>query len=76
MSESKAYSKPKKITITLDKSTANVEVFSNENEIISQFQEVLEIQSKKENKKKRRFRDHLDMKLFDNCPMTQVDKIP
>ena len=60
VSKSKAYFKPKEITITLDKSTADiVEVSSNEEEIISHFQKVLEIQSKKKNKKKRRSRDHL-----------------
>ena len=57
-------------------SSAFLDVSSNEEEIVSHFQDVLDIHSKKKNKKKRRYRDHLDMKLFDDCSMTQVNKIP
>ena len=57
-------------------SSALLDVSSNEKEIVSQFQDVLNIHSKKKNKKKRRSRDPLDMKLFDDCSMTQFDKIP
>ena len=49
------------------------DVLCNEDKIVSQMKEVLDIHSKRK-KKKKRSRDHLDMKLFNECDMILVEK--